>query len=106
MNEVTRMAIDFIENYFEKFDLKRCDLEGYSKKKAVSECKKEYWFSCWVLSELMSWSLEEDHLKKYVVEHEGDFLVLKIEDKYFKYSLQTYCFEETFNKTKIVNYFE
>lgn len=106
MNEITKLAVNFIENHFEQFDLKKCDLENYSKKQTLKECKKEYWFACWVVTELMSWGLEKDYLELYMVEHDGDFLVMKVSDMYFRINFETHCLDEVEVKTKIVSYFE
>lgn len=106
MNEITKLAINFIEAHFEQFDLKKCDLENYTKKQALKECKKEYWFACWVVTELMSWSLEKDYLEPYTVDHDGDFLVMKVNDKHFRINFETHCLDEVEVKTKIVSHFE
>ena len=106
MKEITKLAVNFIKNHFEEFDLKKCDLEGYSKQQTINQCKKEYWFACWVITELMSCSLDKDYLKEYCVEHEGDFLVIKVVDMYFRLNYETYCFDEVQAKTKVVHYFE
>jgi len=101
MKEITKLSVNFIEKYFEEFDLKECDLEGYTKKQTISQCKKEYWFACWVITELMSWGLDKDYLREYRVDHEGDFLVIKVDDMYFKINFDTHCFDKVQAKTKI-----
>ena len=106
MNTITKLAVNFIEKHFEEFNLKRCDLEDYTKKQTISQCKKEYWFACWVVTELMSWGLEKDYLNPYRIHHEEDFLVIKVNDTYFKLNRETYCFDEVELKTKLIHYFE
>lgn len=106
MNEITKLAVNFIENNFEEFDLKRVDLENHTKKQTLKKCKKEYWFACWVLTELMSWGLEKDYLKPYRVKHNGDFLVIKVNNMHFRINFETHCLDEVEAKTKIETYFE
>lgn len=106
MKVVKNLAISFIENHFEELNLEKCDLKGYNKKQVINQCKKEYWFACWVITELMSWGLDKDYLSEYVVEHEGDFLVIKIKDKYYRINFQTHCFDEAEVKIKTVYYFD
>lgn len=106
MKAIKKLAKDFINTHFDEFDLKKCDLEGYTKSKVIKEINREYWFACWIVTEVMSWGLQENYLKPYVVEHEGDFLVIKVDDMYFKLNYETYCFDETEAKTKVISYFE
>lgn len=106
MNAITKLATDFIKNHFEEFDLKRCDLENQTKNQVLNQCKKEYWFTCWIVTELMSWGLGKDYLQPYTVEHEGDFLVIKVDDMHFRINFETHCLDEIEVKTKTVSYFE
>jgi len=54
----------------------------------------------------MSWGLDKDYLREYRVDHEGDFLVIKVDDMYFKINFDTHYFDKVQAKTKLVYYFE
>lgn len=105
MNEVTKLAIGFVSENWDKIDLKSIDYEGVSKKQFIKEIEQDYYTACWVLTEVMSWGADKDYIEEYRVENEEEIFVVKINDKYFKINYETHCLDECEPKYKTIMYF-
>ena len=105
MNEVTKLAIEFISENWDNINLKSINYESVSKKQFLKEIKEDYYTACWVLTEVMSWGADKDYIEEYRVDNEEDIFVVKINDKYFKINFETYCLDECEPKYKTIMYF-
>lgn len=105
MNKITKLAIEFIENHWQDIDLEKTELTSYNKQSFIKEVADEYYTAGWVLTEVMSWAFDEDYLQDYQVETEAEFLVLLIDNSYFKFDCDTCLFVEVEPKFKTVMYF-
>jgi hypothetical protein len=103
MNEITKLAVDFLNAHWDEINLEKCGIDDYSKEKLLKEVKKNYYDACWVVSEVMNWGCEKSYLAEYIIECE-EWLVIKIGDKYWKYDSDG--FVNAIPKTKTVLYFE
>lgn len=106
MDKIKKLAIAFINTHFSEIYLEELELEHYTKSKIIKEINKDYSFACWVVTEAMSWGTQKDYLAGYRVAHDGDFLVIEVDDTYFKFNRETHCYDEVEAKTKLVTYFE
>jgi hypothetical protein len=105
MNKVTKLAVEFIENHWEEIDLKKVGISSHSKQSFLAEIVTNYYSAGWVLNEVMSWGLDIDYIKEYQVETEGAFLVLLIDNSYFRFDCKTHLFVEVEPKFKTIMYF-
>ncbi len=105
MNEVTKLAIEFVSENWDKINLKSIDYEGVSKIQFIKGIKQDYYIACWVLTEVMSWGADKDYIEEYRVDNEEGIFVVKLNDKYFKINFETYCLDECEPKYKIIMYF-
>ena len=105
MNEVTKLAIEFVSKNWDKIDLKKIESIHNKKEDFIKEVKEDYYIACWVLTEIMSWGADKDYIKEYKVENEEDIFVIKINNKYFKINHQTSLLDECKPKYKIVTCF-
>lgn len=105
MNEVTKLAVDFVSNNWDKINREKIETLKSSKKSFIKEIKEDYYIACWVLTEVMSWGADKNYIKEYQVESEDDIFVVKIQDKYFRINFETYCLDECEPKFKTVIYF-
>lgn len=105
MNEVTKLAIEFVSENWDKIDRKRIETINNTKEDFIKEIQNDYYTACWVLTEVMSWGADKDYIEKYKVENEEEIFVIKIEDKYFKINYETYYLDECEPKYKTIMYF-
>ena len=105
MNEVTKLAINFVSENWYKIDKEKMEIVHNTKEAFIKEIKKEYYIACWILTEVMSWGADKDYIKEYEVENEEDIFVIKLNDKYFKINFETYCLDEIIPKYKTITYF-
>lgn len=106
MNEVTKLAIEFVKNNYDNIDTVEFGLIK-SKEQLLKEIEEDYYTACWILTEVMSWGMKDDkdYIKEYQVENEDELFVIKLNGKYFKINFQTYCLDECEPKYKTVIYF-
>ena len=105
MNEITKLAINFVSNNWDKINRQKIETIHTSKESFIKEIKEDYYIACWVLTEVMSWGADKNYIKEYQVESEDDIFVVKIQDKYFRINFETYCLDECEPKYKTVIYF-
>lgn len=105
MNEVTKLAIEFVSKNWDKIDRKRIETLHNTKEDFIKEMKEDYYTACWVLTEVMSWGVDKDYIEEYRVDNEEGIFVVKINDKYFKINFETYCLDECEPKYKTIVYF-
>lgn len=104
-NEVTKLALSFVEDHWQEINLEDIDLSGYTKNNLLKEIKENYCIASWVLTEVMSWGTEKDYIKEYVVENEEEIFVVKLDNKYFKINFETCCLDECEPRYKTTMYF-
>lgn len=106
MNEIQKYALKFVEENWTNINFGRIDYTD--KNELIRDIKKETYIASWVITEVSSWGINSDHsfLEKIQVEHEGDFLVIKIEGNYYRYNNKIYDFESVTPKTKEIIYFD
>lgn len=104
MDKLLRLAISFVNEHWNEFNTDDLGLPK-SKSAFIKELKIDKQSVAWVLTEAMSWVCKENYLKPYIIENK-DFLVIKVDDSYFKLMFENGIFEEVFPKTKTVIYFE
>lgn len=105
MNEVTKLAIKFVSENWDKIDLKKIESIDSTKEDFIKEIQEDYYTACWVLTEVMSWGADKDYIEEYRVDNEEGIFVVKINDKYFKINFETYCLDECEPKYKTIVYF-
>lgn len=105
MNEVTKLAIEFVSKNWDKIDRKRIETLHNTKEDFIKEIKEDYYTACWVLTEVMSWGADKDYIEEYEVDNEEEIFVVKINDKYFKINFETHCLDECEPKYKTIIYF-
>ena len=105
-NEVTKLALEFVENNFDNINLEAVG-SITSKKQIIKEIKEDYYTACWILTEVMSWGTKDgkNYIDEYKVDNEEEIFVIKLNDKYFKVNFETYCLDECEPKYKTVIYF-
>lgn len=106
MNEVQKYALKFVEDNYLDIDYDRIDYTD--KEELIQDIKKQTYIASWVITEVLSWGMKNKNnfLKELEVEHDGDFLVISIKDKYYRYNNKIYDFEIVEVKTKQVIYFD
>jgi hypothetical protein len=105
MNEVTKLAIKFVSENWDKIDRNRIETIHTSKESFIKNIEKDYYTACWVVTEVMSWGAGKDYIKEYQVDNEEEIFVVKLNSKYFKTNFETYCLDECEPKYKTVMYF-
>jgi hypothetical protein len=105
----------FINDNWDKIDLKRMDLKE-TKEKFLKEVKSNFETAFWVITEIMDYGTDTDYSHDLYVYQEEDednnmikFRVMKLDNKYIKYTMNkdythTVSFAEP--KTKTVIYFD
>lgn len=105
MNDISKLAINFISENWDKINFKLIKYEGISKESFIKEIEEDYYTGCWVLTEVMSWGADKDYIKEYQVENEDELFVIKLNNKYFKLNYETQCLDECEPKYKTIMYF-
>jgi len=72
MNEVTKLAKEFVQKHFSLISLENLDIKDFTKSRLLKEIEEDYSTACWVLTEVMSWGMKDDnnYIKQYQVENE------------------------------------
>lgn len=103
---ITDFAVKFLTEHWEEINLKAVHIKG-SKEKEINRAKKDFHYACWIITEVMVWGTKIDYLREYEQDNEDDDLIIKIEDRYFKFlsTKKGDTFVEVFPKFKQVLYF-
>lgn len=104
MKNVTKLAVRFLNEYWNEIDLKKCEIED-TKVKFINKVRRSKSLAGWIVMEVMSWGCTNDYLKPYIVESEGH-LVIKIGKSYYLYTGEDFYFKEVKPKYRKVVYFE
>lgn len=96
-------VIDFIENHFDEIDLKKCDWNIKTKDEAIKEIKKNDYMAGWIITEVMKWGTPIDYIKKFKVENDVDYFIIKINERYFVLDYENiHYFKEVFPRKVII----
>ena len=103
---ITDFAVKFLNEHWEEINLKAVHIKGL-KEKEINRAKKDFHYACWIITEVMVWGTKIDYLREYEQDNEDDDLIIKIEDRYFKFlsTKKGDTFVEVFPKFKQVLYF-
>ena len=106
MNEVTKLALEFVEVNYNNINLEKIDYI-VTKEQFLQEIKDDYYIATWVLTEVMSWGMKDrkNYIKQYEIDNEEGIFVIRLNDKYFKINFETYCLDECEPKYKTILYF-
>lgn len=103
---ITNFAVKFLAEHWEEINLNAVHIQG-TKEKEIRKAVKNFGHTCWVITEVMVWGTKIDYLKPYEQANEDDDLIIKIDERYFKYlsTKKGDTFVEVFPKFKQVLYF-
>lgn len=103
---ITNFAVKFLTEHWEEINLKAVHISE-PKQTIINRTKKDYNFAIWVITEVMVWGTKTDYLRPYEQANEDDDLIIKIDERYFKFlsTKKGDTFIEVFPKFKQVLYF-